>query len=328
MLISVIIPVYNTEKFISRCIESVQNQTFQDFEIIIVDDKTPDCAMKIAESYAKEDNRISIIHHERNRGLMVARRTGYQAAKGDCLMFLDSDDSLQSDALESLYSRMEKSDADIVLAGYNQVDESNVVIRELLPGCQGIFTSNEILGKLIRRELTHNLAFCLFRRTLFAGKFITYENQTNGEDLILFYQLVVRARKIDVYPHAIYNYTYNPVSSTKKPVTEGKIQQFVNIQTFKYEFLSGQGIKEKDILKCINPTLVEWFYYSYGRKAIKQLPQAIQDSLKPGVVFKTLPALQATFVTVTSLLPFMSPLFRKIRFGMCLIGLFQLTVLF
>lgn len=315
MLISVIIPVYNTEKFISRCIESVQNQTFQDFEIIIVDDKTPDCAMKIAESYAKEDNRISIIHHERNRGLMVARRTGYQAAKGDYLMFLDSDDSLQSDALESLYSRMEKSDADIVLAGYNQVDESNVVIRELLPGCQGIFTSNEILGKLIRRELTHNLAFCLFRRTLFAGKFITYENQTNGEDLILFYQLVVKARRIDVCQHAVYNYTFNPVSSTKSPLTTRKIQQLVNVHSFKYDFLIGQGIDEKDIVRSINPTLVEWFYYSYGRKAIKQLPQAIQDSLKPGLVFKSLPALQATFVTITQIFPFLSPFLRKIRFG-------------
>lgn len=315
MLISVIIPVYNTEKFIARCIESVQNQTFQDFEIIIVDDKTPDGAMAIAESYAMRDNRIRIIHHERNRGLMVARRTGYQIAQGDYLMFLDSDDSLPSDALESLYSRMEKSEADIVLAGYNQVDETGTVIRELLPGCQGIFTANEILRKLMRRELTHNLAFCLFRKTLFDGKFITYENQTNGEDLILFYQLVVKADRIDVCQHAVYNYTFNPVSSTKSPLTARKIQQLVNIQSFKYDFLTGQGIDERDIVRSINPTLVEWFYYSYGREAIGQLPRAVRDSLKPVRAYKSLPALQAAFVTITQIFPFLSPVFRKIRFG-------------
>ena len=313
--ISVIIPVYNTEKFIAQCIESVQKQTLQDFEIIIVDDKTPDGSMEIVKSYANQDHRIRIIHHEINRGLMVARRTGYKAAQGDYIMFLDSDDSLPADALESLYRRMKSSDVDIVMAGYNQVDESGNFNRQFLPVCQGIFPSNEILRKLMRRELTHNLAFCLFRKTLFDGKFITYENQTNGEDLILFYQLVVKARRIDVCQHAVYNYTFNPVSSTKSPLTTRKIQQLVNVHSFKYDFLIGQGIDEKDIVRSINPTLVEWFYYSYGRKAIKQLPQAIQDSLKPGLVFKSLPALQATFVTITQIFPFLSPFLRKIRFG-------------
>lgn len=312
MLISVIIPVFNTEKYISACIQSVLNQTMQDFEIIIVDDKTPDRAMEVVKYYTNIDNRIKILYHEYNRGPMVARRTGYEAASGDYLMFLDSDDTLTTDALESLSNRILRSDSDFIMAGYNKMDGNGLIIAKSLPCVDGIFDSKVILHKLMKKELTHNLAFCLFRKKIFNDNFETYENQTNGEDLVLFYQLVERAKKIDVYPYAVYNYRLNLGSSSKSPITARKIQQLVNVQNFKFNFLTRQGIPEKDIIRNINPTLLKWICYDFGRQAITQLPIPVQNSLKINHVYRYLPFMQATYVSIIRFFPCLSPLFRHI----------------
>lgn len=311
MLISVIIPVYNTEKYISTCINSVLNQTHQEFEIIVVDDKTPDGSMKIVESMSQRDPRIRIVHHESNKGLMMARQSGYKIANGKYLMFLDSDDTLMPDALEVMHRRISNSQSDIVVAGFNYVDEDGIIIRSSMPKMDKVIDAKTALQSVIHREITHNLAFCIFKAKLFKGDFVTYLNQTNGEDLILFYQLLVKADKIDIYPHVIYNYKYNISSSTKSPVTKSKIQQYVKIQTFKYDFLKSQGISEEEILKNIIPALVKWFCFDYGIRAIAQLPQNVQKSLKLRYIYNYLPFVKASALSVVRFFPLLSPLLRR-----------------
>ena len=122
MLFSVIVPIYNIEKYLPRCIESVLAQTFSDFELILVDDGSPDNCPAICDEYAKKDERIKVIH-KANGGLVSARQAGIKVAVGDYVFHLDGDDSVCDDALMSAYEIIDKFNPDIVSFSYrNCVD--------------------------------------------------------------------------------------------------------------------------------------------------------------------------------------------------------------
>ncbi|MCL1946745.1 MAG: glycosyltransferase [Chitinivibrionia bacterium] len=112
--ISVIIPVYNVERYLERCINSILSQTFTDFECILVDDGSPDSCPAICDEYAERDKRIKVIH-QKNAGTAYARDAGIKSAKGEFLSFVDSDDWIENNALEVLYKKQQETDADIVL---------------------------------------------------------------------------------------------------------------------------------------------------------------------------------------------------------------------
>lgn len=113
--ISIIVPIYNVEKYIAQCLDSLITQTFRDIEIILVDDGTPDNSAEIYQKYADEDSRIKVIK-KRNAGVAEARNTGIEHATGECLMFIDSDDWMEKDGCEILYKAYERSRADLVVA--------------------------------------------------------------------------------------------------------------------------------------------------------------------------------------------------------------------
>lgn len=116
LAVSFIIPVYNVEKYIYKCLDSVINQTLKNIEIIIVDDGSPDNCPQICDEYASKDSRIKVIHKE-NGGVSRARNTGIEAASGKYLYFVDSDDWVEADVLKQLYETAEQTDADLVLTG-------------------------------------------------------------------------------------------------------------------------------------------------------------------------------------------------------------------
>lgn len=113
--ISFIIPVYGVEKYIHKCLDSVLNQTFTDFEVILVDDGSPDMCPQICDDYAKKDSRVRVIH-KKNNGVSAARNTGIDAAKGEWAYFVDSDDWLELDAAEKLYFEANQKNADCVIS--------------------------------------------------------------------------------------------------------------------------------------------------------------------------------------------------------------------
>lgn len=123
-LVSIIMPVYNVEKYIERCIQSILNQTYKEFELIIVNDGSPDKSINIANNYKKLDNRIYIINKE-NGGLSDARNVGLTHARGKYILFLDSDDYIEKSLLEETVMMAEKNDAEVVMFGY-YVDYCNV----------------------------------------------------------------------------------------------------------------------------------------------------------------------------------------------------------
>ena len=125
-LLSVIVPVYNTEKWLARCLDSILHQSYKNIELICVDDASPDGCGKILENYAAIDSRVKVVKHKKNRGLFRARVTGLNAANGAYIAFVDSDDSVSCDWFRPLIKKAEKEDADMVLGNTINVDENGV----------------------------------------------------------------------------------------------------------------------------------------------------------------------------------------------------------
>ena len=127
--ISIIIPVYNTEKYLKQCIESVINQSYQNMEIILVDDGSTDSSGDICERFEKEDTRI-IVFHQNNKGLSAARNKGLKHAKGEYILFLDSDDYISKNMLEKLCNCLEDTKSDMAMCGIQYIDSEGREIRE------------------------------------------------------------------------------------------------------------------------------------------------------------------------------------------------------
>ena len=127
--ISVIVPIYNVEKYLRQCLESITDQTYKNLEIILVNDGSPDHCGEICEEYRKKDDRIRVIHQE-NKGLSMARNAGLDVATGSYITFLDSDDYMRPDMLEKLYTKLLKSGSDMSVCGIQYVDEAGTVLSQ------------------------------------------------------------------------------------------------------------------------------------------------------------------------------------------------------
>lgn len=203
--VGVIVPVYNTEKYIARCIESILVQTYKNFHLILIDDASPDNAGDICDKYAKTDNRITVVHQD-NLGVTRARANGVALAS-DCehITFVDSDDTLTPDALALLISRM-TADTDIVLSYrvanlpvYRPIKRLQIRIEDYRTKLLNRKVSSAPWGKLFRRRLFNDYVFDIPREI------------TVGEDLLMNIRLAYNTNKhLNVIHHDIYNYSiYN-----------------------------------------------------------------------------------------------------------------------
>ena len=207
MKISVCIPLYNVEQHIEKCINSVLQQSLQDFEIIIVNDASPDNSIDKVLSLAKKDSRIRVFNNPKNMGLMWTRREGYKRAIGDYIIFLDSDDTLPPNALEGLYSAIHNTDYDVVCGQIAYITSNNVSLDKY-PNRLAYGTDAESAMKsTLRWEITHNLCGKIYKRELLQSyDYDTYEGVVNAEDAILFYQILTNVNRISTIPTVVYNY--------------------------------------------------------------------------------------------------------------------------
>lgn len=218
--VSVIIPVYNVEKYIGRCLDSVLSQTLEEFEVIVVNDCTLDDSMRVVRRYAQNDERIKIVEHDVNLGSMMARRTGYMVAQGDFITFLDSDDTLPKGALEALYLAAIRENADIVSGTIRYMPNNGSMYlwkNELNYGTDKV----SVYKSMLKDECGHNLCSRLFRRDLLQNyPYQTFEGATNGEDGMLFYQVVDNLGKMVAIDTVVYEYYQNMGSSSNVRLSE------------------------------------------------------------------------------------------------------------
>lgn len=211
-LISVIIPVYRVEKYLRRCVDSVLSQTFREIEIILVDDGSPDSCPAICDEYRAKDSRITVIH-QRNAGLSGARNRGIEAAKGEYLAFVDSDDYLAPDFLESLYLACVESGSDMSVCRWEYVRGEDIPERG--SGKTETFTGREMLAKLYDPDGAYFVVAWnkLYKRELFEE--IRYPLGKIHEDEATTYKLYDRAEKVVYVDRSLYGYFVAPVSITR-----------------------------------------------------------------------------------------------------------------
>ena len=143
-LITVAVAVYNTEKYLRRCVDSILNQTYQDFEVILVDDGSTDGSPQICDEYAQQQEKVSVIHKE-NGGLSSARNEGIKNANGKFLTFIDSDDYISCDYLKILHTNIVATQADVAVCGHFK-DKGNGVVSRNTAGKKSIFEYDEVLA--------------------------------------------------------------------------------------------------------------------------------------------------------------------------------------
>jgi glycosyltransferase involved in cell wall biosynthesis len=225
--ISIIVPVYNTEKYLHRCIDSIIAQTFTDWECLLIDDGSTDESPNICDEYAKRDSRIKVFHTE-NDGVASARQLGTDNAKGTYSIHVDSDDWIETNMLEDMYDKAIKADADIVISDYF-VDENNSPGRmnhnylndqcSALEVCKAII-SNKMIGTLWNKLIRHNL-YKKYKVSYIRG--INY-----CEDVLILVQILLHPVKIVFLREAFYYYNKeNPASITTnytKETFEGRIK--------------------------------------------------------------------------------------------------------
>ena len=132
-MISVIVPIYNTEKYLKRALNSLLKQTYQDLEILLIDDGSTDSSLKICQEYAKKDHRIKVFHQE-NKGVSVVRNFGLSVAKGEYISFLDSDDYMEPNMLQTLYQNLIDTESDISVCHYQKFKDqiSHIQVKKIV----------------------------------------------------------------------------------------------------------------------------------------------------------------------------------------------------
>ena len=201
--ISVIIPFYNVEKYIEKCLQSVSEQTFGDFEVILVDDGSTDNSPFVCRKFVEKDSRFKLFT-KRNEGVSVARNFGIEKATGDFIAFIDSDDIVHPKLLETLITNSQKNNADIAVGkSVTFVDECDMrqpehtVVRTLTP-------AQAISDALYQKSINNAVWGKLFRKSLFEG--ISFPENRIYEDLAVFYLLFERANRIVTTTEHLYFY--------------------------------------------------------------------------------------------------------------------------
>ncbi len=201
-IISVIVPVYNVEHYLSKCLDSIVNQTYQNLEIILIDDGSTDQSGSICDEYAKKDNRIVVIH-QKNGGAANAKNTGLKVATGQYLAFVDSDDYLELDAYGYMINQLELHNADMIQCSFRDFYVDCMEDRIMLDKYT-IFNTEEYLKRYLIDWTSGLLWDKLYRGELFKGVF--FEENHKIDDEFFTYQGVINAKKILHSPKIIYNY--------------------------------------------------------------------------------------------------------------------------
>jgi glycosyltransferase involved in cell wall biosynthesis len=222
--ISIIVAVYNTEKYIEKCLISILKQTYRDYEIILVDDGSTDQSGYICDQYAQKDNRIRVIH-KRNGGPNSSRKAGIKNAEGEFVSFVDSDDWVESDMYEKLYGvAVSDNTIDICIGTYLCEDENAEVTYPFEKGPEGLIAGEEALYEMFTRKY-FNWSLCdkIYRRSLFEDVSFWDKANSYGEDTVANWDLFRRARKIYYKPVAGYHYVNNSESMIHRSFSDDKL---------------------------------------------------------------------------------------------------------
>ena len=227
-LVSIVLPIYNVEKYLNRCVESVINQTYKNLEILLIDDGSPDSCPQKCDEWARKDSRIKVIH-KANAGLGYARNTGIENASGEYICFFDSDDYIDSNAVEKAYSVAQTNNSDMVLFGHYDVNAQGKIVRTYIPTTEkesyvgtevqeillpDLVSDNPATGK--STNLWLSACFCMYSMKLILENNWRFASERDiiSEDVYSLLRLYRNVKKVTIIPEAFYYYCENSASLT------------------------------------------------------------------------------------------------------------------
>ena len=225
--LSVIIPIYNVEAYLSECLVSIVNQSYKDLEILLVDDGSTDNSGKICDEWAEKDKRIRVFHKD-HEGVSVARNTGMLECKGQLIAFVDSDDWLEPDMYELMVERFIHSEADVVMCGYYSylLGRAEPIVKGILPTKDGTF--EDAVFSIIKRNGYYNSIWNkMFRRETIVQdqKIVLMDpNISFGEDELWLFEVLHGCKCISFIPQALYHWRSREGSLSRgEGLTRGKM---------------------------------------------------------------------------------------------------------
>lgn len=264
-LISIVVPVYNVEKYLKRCLDSLVNQTYKNIEIILVNDGSTDSSLEICKGYAKKDSRVKIIS-KKNEGLGYTRNEGINIAKGIYIAFIDSDDYVDENFYEKLYVSAKKYNSDMVYASFKSVDKNNKMRTTFnIKLNKQVYIGEDIKTNILYNVIENNgnhkrlpMSACmiLYKKEIIDKYNIRFlsERQYASEDLIFNLEFILKANTISIVNNAYYYYCYNQNSLTRKY----KADRFKKVMIM-YDYLKDFMKKEhlfEDTKKGINTYVI------------------------------------------------------------------------
>ena len=213
--LSIIVPIYKVEKYLPKCIESILNQSFTDFELILVDDGSPDYCGLICDEYAGKDSRVKVIH-QNNQGVSAARNAALDVAAGRYLGFVDADDWIEKDMYQTMLQTAFANGADVVICGIQYFTENGILIREDLKGCK-CFSQKELLINLYGKP--NPMGGGCVNKVFLRSKIENVRfnpNLSMAEDWVYLFECFKQCDSGYQIPAAFYNIVERPDSATRK----------------------------------------------------------------------------------------------------------------
>ncbi len=245
VIVSIIIPVYNTEKYLAECLDSVSKQTFKNFECICINDCSTDKSYSILEEYEKKDNRFITVNLHKNKGQGNARNEGIKLAKGKYISFIDSDDWVTKDYLEILYNAIEKYDTDFVAAKFSLFDNITRQFKDMTCYLEDFYdkTICEKEDKIMFLQTpgTQLSTVCanIFKKEFILSNKMSFDVSIKMEDVLFMWETIIRAHNFILIKNVIYFYRINLKNSSSSSVTiEDEIkynEQFILLNKSKFK---------------------------------------------------------------------------------------------
>lgn len=263
--LSIIIPVYNVEKFLPQCLDSVINQTLKDIEIICVNDGSTDKSLEILTAYARNDKRIKIYNQE-NQGQSAARNLAISHASGEYLGFVDSDDWVDLDYFEKLYNAAKQFDADIACAGFRRCDKFKKTIRKSFKEVK-VYTDINEKVKLDNLPENNYVWNKIYKRSKWDFVFPTGRY---FEDVAILIKILYKLGTMVTVPKTYYNYRKNPKSTIKQKTPKHEqdlLWAKSELNTFAEEnnitLPLNKSFEKREVIKLFGLTVLKIYYYDH-----------------------------------------------------------------
>lgn len=268
--ISIIVPIYNVEKYLVRCLDSILSQTINNYEVILIDDGSTDNSSTICDKYVKSYNNFQVLH-KKNQGLGFARNSGLDLARGKYIYFLDGDDYIEKDHLNNLYTNIKTNNSDICMCGYTRYINGKFIKKENIYLNQK-FNNSEIINELLPRfcgktpglsdNLEMSVCMAMFSRKIIEDNKIRFKSEREliSEDLIFDFSVYPHAKLVTVSDSVGYIYCDNEGSLTTKYRSDRFLKQIVLAKELE-KLSTDLGVYDKCMPRVIN-TFIEITRYS------------------------------------------------------------------